>query len=137
MNILAVIDSLPLAFWSPGPGEMLVLAVVALLLYGGSLPEVARSWGKTFAEFRRGLNGFQSELNEVIYSEPDRLPYYDQANYDDTSTDESSTDDEDRDNASLNDGYDESEYAEPESTEEEADVAPADDDTIIEDKPTA
>jgi sec-independent protein translocase protein TatA len=64
-----------LAFWSPGPSEMMVLAAVALLLYGGKLPEVARSWGKSFAEFRRGLSGIQSELNEAIYHEPQKLEY--------------------------------------------------------------
>jgi len=64
-----------LAFWSPGPGEMMVLAAVALLLYGGKLPEVARSWGKSFAEFRRGLSGIQSDINDAIYSEPQRLEY--------------------------------------------------------------
>ncbi|MEM8944720.1 MAG: twin-arginine translocase TatA/TatE family subunit [Planctomycetota bacterium] len=72
------------AFWSPGPAEMLVLAVVALLLYGGNLPEVARSWGKSFAEFRRGLTGFQNELNEVIYSEPEQLAYDDKVSRDDS-----------------------------------------------------
>jgi len=64
-----------LAFWSPGPGEMMVLAAVALLLYGGKLPEVARSWGKSFAEFRRGLSGIQNDINDAIYSEPQRLEY--------------------------------------------------------------
>ncbi len=76
-------DNLMLAFWSPGPAEMMVLAVVALLLYGGNLPEVARSWGKTFAEFRRGLTGFQSDLNEVIYSEPEKIAYQDENYRDD------------------------------------------------------
>jgi len=70
-----------LAFWSPGPGEMMLLAVVALLLYGGNLPEVARSWGKTFAEFRRGLTGFQSEMNDVLYSEPEKIAYHDDSRY--------------------------------------------------------
>ncbi len=66
-----------LAFgFSPGPAEMLLLAVVALLLYGGRLPEVAREWGKSFTEFRRGLSGIQNEINDVIYSEPDRLEYH-------------------------------------------------------------
>lgn len=69
-------DRTILAFWSPGPYEMLLLAVVALLLYGGNLPEVARSWGKSFAEFRRGLTGFQNELNEVIYSNPEQIAYH-------------------------------------------------------------
>ena len=68
-------ESALLAFWSPGPSEMMVLAAVALLLYGGKLPEVARSWGKSFAEFRRGLTGIQSDLKDAIYSEPQKLEY--------------------------------------------------------------
>ncbi len=63
------------AFWSPGPGEMLLLATVALLLYGGKLPEVARSWGKSFTDFRRGLSDIHSDLNEAMHSEPQRLVY--------------------------------------------------------------
>lgn len=66
-----------LAFFSPGYPEMMVVAVVALLLYGGKLPEVARSWGKTFAEFRRGLTGLQSEFKDVIYTEHEQLEYRD------------------------------------------------------------
>lgn len=69
------------AFLSPGPGEMLLLLLVALLLYGGNLPEVARTWGKTFAEFRRGLSSIQNDLNDAIYSEPERLEYRDDAYY--------------------------------------------------------
>jgi len=67
--------SLMVAFWSPSPGEMLLVMVVALLLYGGKLPEVARSWGKSFTEFRRGLSDIKTDLNEAIYSEPQRLGY--------------------------------------------------------------
>ncbi len=81
MNSSLLPHSHLLAFWSPGPAEMLVLGVVALLLYGGNLPEVARSWGKTFAEFRRSLTGMQNEFNEVIYSEPDKLEYRDDSLY--------------------------------------------------------
>lgn len=95
--IPAVIDNLLFAFWSPGPAEMLVLAVVALLLYGGNLPEVARSWGKSFAEFRRGLSGFQNELNDVMYSEPEQIPYRDDTyvdqGYDDQGYDDQGDDD--------------------------------------------
>lgn len=72
---------LPFAFLNFGFGEMLLLAIVALLLYGSDLPEVAKTWGKAYAEFRRNLNGFRSELNNVIYSEPEKdaprkLQYY-------------------------------------------------------------
>lgn len=83
MSSLFLLDFYMLAFWSPGPAEMMVLAVVALLLYGGNLPEVARSWGKTFAEFRRGLTGFQSEMNNVIYNEPEKLAYHEDSSYSD------------------------------------------------------
>ena len=64
-----------LAFWTPSPSEMIIVAVIALLLYGGDLPKVARSWGKTFAEFRRGLSGIQNDLNDAIYSEPEQIEY--------------------------------------------------------------
>ena len=66
-----------LGFWSPGQSEMLLLLVIALILYGGKLPEVARSWGKTFAEFRRSWSGIQQEFNDVLYSEPAKLEYRD------------------------------------------------------------
>jgi Sec-independent protein translocase protein TatA len=63
----------PLAFiGTPSPSEMLFLAVIALLVFGKDLPNVVRQWGKTFGEFRRHLNGMRSELNEVIYAEPER-----------------------------------------------------------------
>ncbi len=74
--------------FSPGPPEMLLLLVIALLLYGGKLPEMARSWGKSLAEFRRGLSGIQSELNDVIYSASDQLEYQPELNsYSDSCTD--------------------------------------------------
>ncbi len=62
--------------FSPGPAEMLVILGVALLLYGGRLPEVARSWGKTLAEFRRGLSGIQNDLNDAIYTPQNQIDYY-------------------------------------------------------------
>ncbi|MEM9351610.1 MAG: twin-arginine translocase TatA/TatE family subunit [Planctomycetota bacterium] len=85
-----------LAFWSPGPGEMLLILGVALLLYGGKLPEVARSWGQTLAEFRRGLSGIQDEFNQSLYVDTDteRLPYYDEQQYADAGSDEDDSDDD-------------------------------------------
>lgn len=59
------------------PTEMLVLMLVALLVYGGELPKVARSWGKSLAEFKKGLSSIQNEFNSVIYDEPRRIPYHD------------------------------------------------------------
>jgi sec-independent protein translocase protein TatA len=63
--------ALPLAF-SLGPMEMAVVAIIALLLFGKDLPNVAKEWARTFNEFRRHLNSVKSELNEAIYAEPER-----------------------------------------------------------------
>lgn len=70
-----VIFTPPLAFFgSMGFGEMILLGIVALLLYGGDLPEAARTWGKHFAEFRRHISGVRDEFNAAIYAEPARPP---------------------------------------------------------------
>ena len=64
--------------------------MIALLLYGGKLPEVAREWGKTFNELRRNLNTVRDDLNDAIYSEPgaDRRLEYHPAFQDDRAFDE-------------------------------------------------
>lgn len=70
-------------YFSPSPSEMLLLMLVALLLYGGELPKVARSWGKSLAEFKKGLTGIQNEFNSVFQDEPRRIKYHDPVyNYD-------------------------------------------------------
>jgi TatA/E family protein of Tat protein translocase len=38
-----------------GSGEVLLVAVLALLLFGKELPEVARSAGRSLAGFKRSL----------------------------------------------------------------------------------
>ncbi len=44
-----------------GLPEMIVIGIVALLLFGKRLPEVARSLGKGIVEFKKGLNGIDDE----------------------------------------------------------------------------
>lgn len=44
--------------------EMMILFVVALLLFGKRLPEVARTVGKGVADFKKGLSG----LNDEVYT---------------------------------------------------------------------
>ncbi len=46
----------------PGGAEWLVILLVALLVFGGRLPEVARSIGKSIAEFKKGIKDAQDEL---------------------------------------------------------------------------
>ena len=42
--------------------ELLVVAVVAVLLFGSRLPEVAKNMGKTYQQFRKGLADLQSTI---------------------------------------------------------------------------
>jgi sec-independent protein translocase protein TatA len=50
---------------------MVVIAVVAVLLFGKNLPQVARQAGRAMSDLKKGMAGIQSELNSAIYnSEP-------------------------------------------------------------------
>ncbi|MCS7238039.1 MAG: twin-arginine translocase TatA/TatE family subunit [Thermoguttaceae bacterium] len=50
--------------FSPSPGEMIIILIIAILLFGEKLPQVARSVGKTFMEFQKGLRGLEREFQE-------------------------------------------------------------------------
>ena len=70
---------------SPGVGELLVIAVVAVVLFGGRLPEVARSLGGTYQQFRKGLADIQSSIKndlDINASSQDRLPDHSDVNDD-------------------------------------------------------
>jgi sec-independent protein translocase protein TatA len=44
------------------PSHILIVAIIALLLFGDRLPEVMRSVGKGVAEFKKGLRGIESAM---------------------------------------------------------------------------
>ncbi|MBL8829780.1 MAG: twin-arginine translocase TatA/TatE family subunit [Planctomycetaceae bacterium] len=48
-----------------GPMEMIIVGVIAVLLFGSRLPEVARGLGKSMNEFRKGMSGLQDELHSA------------------------------------------------------------------------
>ena len=50
-----------------GPTEVVVIGVVAVLLFGSKLPEVARQLGGSYREFRRGLNDVQQQFRMAEY----------------------------------------------------------------------
>ena len=64
-----------LAFISmPGPWEIIIILVVALLLFGRRLPEVGRSLGKGIVEFKKGLRGIEDEVNKAGDDKSDPKP---------------------------------------------------------------
>jgi sec-independent protein translocase protein TatA len=44
-----------------GPTEMVIVGIIALLLFGKRLPEVARSMGKSIVEFKKGMQGIEEQ----------------------------------------------------------------------------
>jgi sec-independent protein translocase protein TatA len=55
-----------LAVMGLGPTEMMIVAGIAVLLFGSRLPEVARSMGKSVVEFKKGLKGVEEEINSAV-----------------------------------------------------------------------
>lgn len=53
------------AFFGLGTAELAVVAVLGVLLFGKRLPEMSRSFGKMFVDFKKGLSGMQDEVSEV------------------------------------------------------------------------
>jgi sec-independent protein translocase protein TatA len=60
----------------PAPTQLIVLLVLAVLLFGQNLPQVARSMGQKLTEFRRGLRNVEDEIrtiaSEIASPNPDR-----------------------------------------------------------------
>ena len=55
-------------FGSPGFGEMLVIGIIAVLLFGKRLPEVGRNLGRSLVELKKGLGEIQSEITQASSS---------------------------------------------------------------------
>ena len=50
----------------PGGGEMVVIAIVILLLFGAKkLPELARGLGQGIKEFKGAVDGVKEEINDA------------------------------------------------------------------------
>ena len=63
-----------------GTTEMIVFGIIAVILFGGRLPSVARSLGKSIIEFKKGMSDLESEVKSSVYSEPTkRVGYKDES----------------------------------------------------------
>lgn len=50
-----------------GPFELVMIGVVAVLLFGGNLPDVARKLGGSYREFRKGISEVQQQFKVAEY----------------------------------------------------------------------
>jgi sec-independent protein translocase protein TatA len=58
----------PVFAFLDNPVMLLMLGVIAVLLFGERLPEVARSVGRGLTEFKKGVHGIQQEIQGAIDS---------------------------------------------------------------------
>lgn len=55
-----------LAMWTPGPFELIVILIIAVLLFGRRLPEIARGMGKSLTEFKKGIHEAEDTKDEFV-----------------------------------------------------------------------
>ncbi|HID77942.1 MAG TPA: twin-arginine translocase TatA/TatE family subunit [Planctomycetaceae bacterium] len=55
-------------FGTPGPLELIIIAVIVLLLFGKRLPSVMHSLGKGIVEFKKGIKGIESDVDNAVNS---------------------------------------------------------------------
>ena len=55
--------NLLLGFMMPGIPEMLIIAVIALVLFGNRLPPAMRNLGRSIVEFKKGVKGVEDKTS--------------------------------------------------------------------------
>ena len=79
--------SLDILAFVPGPMELVIIAMIALIFFGRRLPEVAKSMGKSIVEFKKGLKDVKDDIDTTATPDDDRkaLPANDQTKEDKSS----------------------------------------------------
>ncbi len=62
------------AMWTPGPIEIIAVAILGLLLFGKRLPSIARSIGRSLVEFKQGMREVTDEVNHAVENEDADTP---------------------------------------------------------------
>ena len=55
-----------LAFGLPGNTEWIVILIIAVLIFGRRLPDIARSVGKSITEFKKGIHETKDEISNSV-----------------------------------------------------------------------
>jgi sec-independent protein translocase protein TatA len=53
-----------------GIGEWIVIGIIAVLLFGKRLPDMAKYIGKSVVEFKKGMHGLESGFDDVANPHP-------------------------------------------------------------------
>ena len=54
-----------IALGMPGGWEWIIILIVALLIFGKKLPDVARGLGKSLTQFKKGLHEVEDEVEQT------------------------------------------------------------------------
>ncbi len=55
-----------LAFWTPGYGELVIIGLIVLVVFGNRIPEVMRSLGRGLTHFKKGLHDTEEEIRKEL-----------------------------------------------------------------------
>lgn len=73
--MLGFLPTLPLAIFGLGTGELIIILVVVLLLFGAKrLPDLARGVGKSLSEFKKASKEAENDIRQSIEDQPKTPP---------------------------------------------------------------